>query len=67
MSDKLDYLLADLDFYLAEGFEPDEAWHRALEDYTYVYAPGSDETPLALASSRMLRYMKEAGYVKEEE
>ena len=37
MEEKIEYLTTALDFYLAKGMGPANAWTQALMDYAYVY------------------------------
>lgn len=55
---KTEYLIAALDFYLAEGIEPVDAWSRVLKDYAYVYHVDDGCLPLARAAEIALRYLE---------
>ena len=57
MSEKLDYLLAALDYHLAASDEPVEAWRKALEDYAFVWHTDDERTLLQLASERVLYHI----------
>lgn len=57
--DKLDYLIAALDFHLARGLAPAEAWVAAVEDYAQVYHAQDERTELQRAAEVVLRRMGE--------
>ena len=59
MNEKIDYLFSALDFYITMGVDSIEAWHKALEDYKYVYHTDDGRTPLARAAERALQAMGE--------
>lgn len=37
MREKIDFLLATLDYHLASGKSIEEAWNQTLENYVFVY------------------------------
>lgn len=57
--DKLDYLIASLDFHLARGLAPAEAWTAAVEDYAQVYHTQDERTLLQRAAEVALQRMDE--------
>lgn len=59
MSEKTDYLIASLDFHLARGLPPAEAWVAAVEDYAQVYHGQDERTLLQRSAEVVLRRMGE--------
>jgi len=56
MRDKLDYLVAQFDFFLGEGLSPQKAWEATLDAYAYVHHTNDGRTPVARASEVILQY-----------
>lgn len=59
IDERLTFLLEALNLNLRLGQEPQEAWKGALDDYAYVYFTDDGRTPLARASERALKQLKE--------
>lgn len=57
--DKLDYLIASLDFHLTRGLSPAEAWVAAVEDYAQVYHRQDERTLLQRSAEVVLRRIGE--------
>lgn len=58
MSERIDYLMTALDFFLAEGMEPADAWSEAVVSYAYVYHTDDGRLPIARAAEIPLQYME---------
>ena len=54
MQKELGYLFPAFNYYLDNGYGPDEAWTRALRVYAYVYRNPSDPQSEFLGASEIM-------------
>lgn len=59
MKEKLEYLIASLDFHLTDGRSPVDVWCQVVRDYAFVYHTDDGRTPLNRAAEIALSYLGE--------